>query len=246
SAAGTLAQPVSVIPSASTMLVIVEAVPMVMQWPALRDRQLSISQNSSSLMRPARNSSQKCHTSDPEPISRFLHIPFSIGPPVTMMEGTSALIAPISWAGVVLSQPHSNTTPSIGLARMDSSTSIAIKLRNIIVVGRMKGSPREIVGNSNGKPPAAQTPRFTASATWRRWALQFVSSLHELQMPITGLPWNTLVLKPSVRIQDRCTNPSLSVLPNQSALRSFTPLFMSCLPLEQEKWISGLQSVRAG
>ena len=57
-----------------------------------------------------------------------------------------------------------------------------------MVDGRMKGSPSEIVGNSRGKPPADQTPRFTASATWRRWALQLVSSDQELQIPITGLP----------------------------------------------------------
>ena len=67
----------------------------------------------------------------------------------------------------------------------------------------MNGSPREMVGNSRGNPPAAQTPRFTASATWRRCALQFVSSLHELQMPMTGLFRNTESEKPSVFIQER-------------------------------------------
>ena len=92
-------------------------------------------------------------------------MPRSIGPPVTMIAGSPALAAPISCAGVVLSQPHRSTTPSSGLARIDSSTSIAIRLRNIIDVGRMNGSPSEMVGNSRGNPPAAQTPRFTASAT---------------------------------------------------------------------------------
>ena len=52
----------------------------------------------------------------------------------------------------------------------------------------MNISPSEMVGNSSGKPPAAQTPRFTASATVRRCALQLFSSLQELQMPMTGLP----------------------------------------------------------
>ena len=36
---------------------------------------------------------------------------------------------------------------------MDSSTSIAIRLRNNIVVGFMYCSPSEITGNSSGKPP---------------------------------------------------------------------------------------------
>jgi hypothetical protein len=68
---------------------------------------------------------------------------------------------------------------------------MAIRLRNIIVVGSMNISPKEMVGNSSGMPPAASTPRFTAVATSRRCALQLVSSLHELQMPTTGFPSNT-------------------------------------------------------
>ena len=105
-----------------------------------------------------------------------------------MMAGTLALAAPISMAGVVLSQPASSTTPSSGLAVMDSSTSMLIRLRYSMVVGRMLYSPSDITGNSSGKPPACHTPRLTASANCRRWALQCVSSLHELQMPIIGRP----------------------------------------------------------
>jgi hypothetical protein len=37
--------------------------------------------------------------------------------------------APITREGVVLSQPHSSTTPSTGLARMDSSASMLARLR---------------------------------------------------------------------------------------------------------------------
>ena len=105
--------------------------------------------------------------------------------------GRSTLAAPISWAGVVLSQPHRSTTPSSGLARSDSSTSIDMRLRQSIVVGFIIASPSDIVGNSSGSPPASQTPRLTCSATIRRCALQVVSSLHELQMPITGRPSKT-------------------------------------------------------
>ena len=82
---------------------------------------------------------------------------------------------------------------------MHSSTSIAIRLRNSIVVGFMYCSPSEITGNSSGHPPAAHTPRFTASATCRRCALQLFSSLNELQMPMTGLPWNASREMPSAR-----------------------------------------------
>ena len=69
----------------------------------------------------------------------------------------------MSWAGRVLSQPPTSTTESMGWARIISSTSIDIKLRNIMEVGLRNTSPSEMVGKSRGSPPAARTPRFTAS-----------------------------------------------------------------------------------
>ena len=161
-----------------------------------------------------------CARRYPTPIRCPRQLPANIGPPGTMIAGISALAAPISCAGVVLSQPHKRTTPSRGFARMDSSTSIAIRLRNSMVVGRMNVSPSEIVGNSNGTPPAAHTPRFTASATSRRWRLQLFSSLQELQMPMIGFPWKTSEAKPSARIHERWTNAKRLVPSNQLRLRS--------------------------
>ena len=67
----------------------------------------------------------------------------------------------------------------------------------------MYTSPSEMVGNSSGNPPAASTPRLTASATVRRCALQLLNSLQELQMPMTGLFWKKSEEKPSDRIQAR-------------------------------------------
>src|SRR5438105_1718579 len=93
---------------------------------------------------------------------------------------------------------------------MHSSTSIAIRLRNIMVVGFIRASPSEIVGNSSGKPPADHTPRLTASATWRRCALQFVSSDHELAMPITGRPSN--VIAEALALQPRAMHEAVEVL----------------------------------
>ena len=58
SGAGIAALPGSVIPSDSAIEAIVEAVPMTMQWPAEREKQLSSSHQVSSSSRPARNSSQ--------------------------------------------------------------------------------------------------------------------------------------------------------------------------------------------
>ena len=65
------------------------------------------------------------------------------------MVGMSQLAAPINNAGVVLSQPSS------GLARIDSSIFMLARLRKSMVVGRITGSPMDIIGNSNGKPPAS-------------------------------------------------------------------------------------------
>src|SRR6187397_3155758 len=109
-------------PSDSTIDAIVDAVPMTMQCPAERDMPASASMNCSALMTPALTSSLNFQTSVPEPMSCPQYLPLSIGPPETTSAGTSQLAAPITSEGVVLSQPHSSTTPSIGLARMDSST----------------------------------------------------------------------------------------------------------------------------
>ena len=101
--------------------------------------------------------------------------------------------APITIAGVVLSQPASSTTPSTGLPRIDSSTSMAIRLRSSMVVGWICASPSEITGNSSGTPPESQTPRLTNSASsWRCW-LHGARSDAELQMPIIGLPLERVV-----------------------------------------------------
>jgi hypothetical protein len=45
------------------------------------------------------------------------------------MVGRSQLEAPMMSEGVVLSHPMSSTTPSMGLPRIDSSTSMLARLR---------------------------------------------------------------------------------------------------------------------
>jgi hypothetical protein len=49
----------------------------------------------------------------------------------------------------------------------------------------------DITGISTGKPPAAQTARFTASARSRRWVWQGLISDQVLMMPMTGFPMNS-------------------------------------------------------
>ncbi len=91
-------------------------------------------------------------------------------------------------AGVVLSQPPISTAPSAGCERSSSSVSIARKLRYSIVVGFWNGSDSDIAGNSTGKPPACQTPRFTSSTRCLKCVWQGLMSLHVLMIAITGLP----------------------------------------------------------
>ena len=147
------------------------------------------------------------------------NFPLSIGPPVIINVGISTLAAPINIPGVVLSHPERSTTPSIGFARINSSTSIANRLRYNIVVGRMIGSPSDIAANSSGNPPASQTPRFTDSATRCRCALHGVNSDQVVPIPITGRPSNRSGANPWLRIHERWIKPFFPVEANHSPLR---------------------------
>ena len=77
--------------------------------------QASASMNSCIDMSPARTIASNFHTWVPEPICSSRNRPFSIGPPETTSAGRSQLAAPMSRAGVVLSQPASSTTPVEGV-----------------------------------------------------------------------------------------------------------------------------------
>ena len=101
-------------PSASAAEVMVDAVPIVMQWPGERAMPHSSSASSHSPISPARASSQNFHMSVPLPSGSPRQLPGSIGPAGTKMAGRFALAAPISSAGVVLSQPPISTAPSTG------------------------------------------------------------------------------------------------------------------------------------
>ena len=205
----------SVSPSASAIDAIVEAVPITLHVPVERDMHDSACMNSFRLIAPALTSSLKRQTSVPEPMSAPRNLPFSIGPPETTSAGRSQLAAPMMRDGVVLSQPQSSTTPSMGFARIDSSTSIDARLRKSIAVGRRLVSPSDITGNSKGTPPASQTPRFTCSASSRKCPLHGVSSDHVLQMPMMGRPSKIPAGNPRPT-QLRWMNPSLSGLANHA------------------------------
>ena len=92
----------------------VAAVPMVMQVPNERAMPPSISFHCSSVILPARFSSQYFQVSEPEPSTWPCQLPRNIGPAGMKIAGTPIEIAPINRPGVVLSQPPNKTAPSIG------------------------------------------------------------------------------------------------------------------------------------
>ena len=83
------------------------------------------------------------------------------------MAGLFADTAAISWAGTFLSQLPISTTPSNGWRSISSSVVIESRLRKIRLEMSKNTSQIDIVFTSSGKPPAAQTPRLTASASCR-------------------------------------------------------------------------------
>src|SRR5699024_9656112 len=104
----------SIIPIASAHEAIVLAEPITMQCPAVGASFPFISFNSFLLMLFALYSCQKKRQSEQAPNVLPLCSPLAISPPVIIIAGLSALIAPIKSAGVILSQPPIKTTPSIG------------------------------------------------------------------------------------------------------------------------------------
>ena len=94
-------------------------------------------------------------------------------------------------AGIVLSQPTRQTSPSKRWPRATSSIESAITSREtsearIPSVPIDTPSETETVLNSSGVPPAARIPRFTrwASARWLR--LHGIVSIHVVETPTSG------------------------------------------------------------
>ena len=127
--AGMELAPGRVNPRASAMQAMVEAVPMVMQVPAERAMQFSISFHSPSHRFPAQRSAQYFQASVPLPKVVSRQWALSIGPAGRKTLGISALRAPMSIAGTVLSHPPIKTAASMGWHRRTSSVSIASRLR---------------------------------------------------------------------------------------------------------------------
>src|SRR5205809_6419610 len=143
-------------PSASIIDAIVEAVPIVMQWPCERCMQDSASWNSSSVILPARRSSDIDQVLVPEPMSLPWYLPESIGPPETRMVGRSTLHAPMRVAGGVLWQRAGRTAPLGGVVRGRPPARQLGGFRYSSPGGRISGSARHVSGHSVGEPPGTR------------------------------------------------------------------------------------------
>src|SRR6266699_3411747 len=101
-------------------------------------------------------------------------------------------------AGIVLSQPTTQTAASKSCPRQTSSMESAITSRLtsdafIPSVPMVSPSEMAIVLNSIGVPPAARIPSFTLAESRRRWKLHGMVSIQVLATPISGLARSSLV-----------------------------------------------------
>ena len=92
----------------------VDAVPIVLQWPSDGAEAAAASRNCCSFILPAASLRRERQITVPEPTSSPSCQPSSIGPPESTMAGMSTVDAAMTWAGVVLSHPVVRTTASIG------------------------------------------------------------------------------------------------------------------------------------
>ena len=184
--AGAVAAPGSVKPSVSASDAMVEAVPITMQVPEVGIRLSCARSRFASSRVPARKAAHSRRQSVQAPSRAPSWRPASIGPTGSTIAGTSALTAPISSAGIVLSQPPISTTASTGSARSISSVSIDMRLRSSIEVGNENASWIEMVGKTNGRPPASRTPAAVFSASRAAVPWQGLKSDAVERMPTIG------------------------------------------------------------
>ena len=193
---------------------------------------------------PARNAAQSRRQSVQAPNLVPSCLPASIEPTEITIAGMSALIAPISSAGMVLSQPPISTTASSGSAPIISSTSIAIRFRSSIEVGNANASCSETVGNTNGSAPAMRTPRETASATWGAVLWQGLKSEAVERMPTIGRSSASSV-KPAPLRKPRRRNSANSSSP-YLARRDRRPFFIDMSPRRESNDADGVAAIAQG
>ena len=185
------------------MLAMVEAVPMVLQEPGERLIAASASRKSACDIVPAFTASDNCQSAVPEPTRSPRNQPFSIGPPETRIAGMSTLAAPISSAGVVLSQPASSTTPSmrVGADRLLDvhGAEVAVHHRGRAERALARREDRELERQPAGLVDAVPHPLGEVAQV----GVAGVSSDQVLQMPMTGRPSKRSAGSPWFFIQQR-------------------------------------------
>ena len=128
-------------------------------------------------------------------------------------------------AGIVLSQPTTQTTASNIWPRQTSSMESAISSR-LTSEARMPSVPMvspslmAMVLNSMGVPPAARMPSFTLAESRRRWKLQGMVSIQVLATPMMGLLRSPSVNPIALNMARDGARSRPSVIPRLRCLRS--------------------------
>ena len=189
--AGTIADPIGLMPSTSKAIAIVFAVNWPPQAPAPGLATDSSSARSSSLIVPAAWAPTASKTSWIV-TSLPRKLPGAIEPPYSITPGRFSRASAITVPGIVLSQALRATIPSNRWPSATSSIESAMTSRDtrlvfIPLVPIVMPSEIAIVLSSIGVPPASRIPCLTFAASARRWKLQGIVSIHVEATPMIGL-----------------------------------------------------------
>ena len=121
-----------------------------------------------------------------------LNLPASIGPPLTITDGTFTLNAAMTIPGTILSQFGINTKASNAWAFAIHSTESAISslvTKEYFIPWCPIAIPSHtpIVGNTNGVPPDINTPFLTPSTILSKLTWPGIISFWDVTIPINGL-----------------------------------------------------------
>ena len=177
-------------PNVSVIQAIVFAVNKPEQLPAPGQAHFSSSVTSSSDILPAEQAPTASNTVI-KSAGLPLYSPETIGPPVTTIDGTSTLVAPIIIPGTTLSQLGINTSPSKACPLVILSTvaaMISLEGKEYFIPSWFILIPSQIaiVSNSNGIPPAAIIPSLTNSTSSFKWIWPGTMSVKLFAIPING------------------------------------------------------------
>ncbi len=221
STAGIAALVGSPMPSASTIDAIVDAVPIVMQWPAERDMHDSTSTMSDSLHLAGLQHLGELPDvrAGADVLAAELAVQHRAAGDADRRQVARRRAHQQRGRGLVAAHHQHDAVERIGANRL-----LDVHRHLVAEQHRRRPHQRSRRGSSPGTRSGSRRlrgrRRFTCSASSRKCALHGVTSDHVLQMPITGRPSNWSCGMPWFFIHERWTSASRSWRPNQDCERS--------------------------